>query len=380
MIPIELAIVRIRSEGEPMFTGHIRDISGRKRAEAELIESAKLGAVLAVLGFALNSEEPIEAVLSHYVEGLAHHLHDAYVCCWIADDRENVFKLEARGGESPGGGGPSEVVPLDGPGIGLIARDRSPYLTYALVDDPRVQDSAWAARGGLTTFVGYPLVVAGRVGGVLVIYARRVLSTAMLQALGPMAHGLAQYLERKRAQECSAAARIASGSCSSKCRGSSGRRTPGYGSCRPGAPGWDALTSCLSKARGRACRDISGPTTRSPPLVAHRRALLGESVSYEFRWMGMTYQCHVEPLSDRDGRTVGCIGLRSTSPGTGRWRRTSTRASWRCRSPARSSAGSSRNPRPRCPGSTSRGRPGRPSPRGGIITTTSTSPTGGSGS
>jgi PAS domain S-box-containing protein len=37
--PIELAITRIESEGLPMFTGYIRDITERKRAEADLRES-----------------------------------------------------------------------------------------------------------------------------------------------------------------------------------------------------------------------------------------------------------------------------------------------------------------------------------------------------
>jgi len=37
--PVELAITRIELEGSPMFTGYIRDISERKRAEADLRES-----------------------------------------------------------------------------------------------------------------------------------------------------------------------------------------------------------------------------------------------------------------------------------------------------------------------------------------------------
>src|SRR5262245_55226014 len=33
--PVELAVTRIQSDGPPLFTGHLRDISARKRAEAE---------------------------------------------------------------------------------------------------------------------------------------------------------------------------------------------------------------------------------------------------------------------------------------------------------------------------------------------------------
>lgn len=40
--PVELAITRIKTGGPPIFTGHIRDITERKRAEASLRESQQL--------------------------------------------------------------------------------------------------------------------------------------------------------------------------------------------------------------------------------------------------------------------------------------------------------------------------------------------------
>ena len=46
-----------------------------------------------------------------------------------------------------------------------------------------------------------------------------------------------------------------------------------------------------------------------PPIAAHRRALTGESVSFEHQWNGGVYRCHVEPLRDREGHIVGCLGF-----------------------------------------------------------------------
>ncbi|RME43081.1 MAG: GAF domain-containing protein, partial [Chloroflexi bacterium] len=46
-----------------------------------------------------------------------------------------------------------------------------------------------------------------------------------------------------------------------------------------------------------------------PPIAAHRRALMGESVTYEQEWAGNLYQSHVEPLRDAEGHIVGCVGL-----------------------------------------------------------------------
>ncbi len=45
------------------------------------------------------------------------------------------------------------------------------------------------------------------------------------------------------------------------------------------------------------------------PLVAHRKALLGESVSFEVDWSGRTYASHCEPLRNPDNSIRGVIGI-----------------------------------------------------------------------
>ena len=44
-------------------------------------------------------------------------------------------------------------------------------------------------------------------------------------------------------------------------------------------------------------------------LQPHRRALQGESVSYEKEWTGRTYRCRVNPLRDNGGRIIGTVGI-----------------------------------------------------------------------
>src|SRR6185369_15981760 len=45
------------------------------------------------------------------------------------------------------------------------------------------------------------------------------------------------------------------------------------------------------------------------PLVAHRKALLGESVSFEVEWSGRSYASHCEPLRNADRTIKGVIGV-----------------------------------------------------------------------
>lgn len=46
-----------------------------------------------------------------------------------------------------------------------------------------------------------------------------------------------------------------------------------------------------------------------PAIAAHRRALAGESVRYEFQWAARAYECYVAPLLDATQAIVGAIGV-----------------------------------------------------------------------
>ncbi len=45
------------------------------------------------------------------------------------------------------------------------------------------------------------------------------------------------------------------------------------------------------------------------PILAHRRALIGESTSFATEWMGRTFQSFVEPLCDANGAIIGTMGV-----------------------------------------------------------------------
>jgi len=48
---------------------------------------------------------------------------------------------------------------------------------------------------------------------------------------------------------------------------------------------------------------------QTPLIRAHRRALAGDCGDYPVEWKGRAFQCHVRPLKDAQGQTVGTIGL-----------------------------------------------------------------------
>jgi PAS domain S-box-containing protein len=47
----------------------------------------------------------------------------------------------------------------------------------------------------------------------------------------------------------------------------------------------------------------------SPPIQAHGKALLGESVTYELEWNKRIFEAHVQPLRSNEGEILGVIGV-----------------------------------------------------------------------
>jgi diguanylate cyclase (GGDEF)-like protein len=60
---------------------------------------------------------------------------------------------------------------------------------------------------------------------------------------------------------------------------------------------------------GRSLEDVLPPGEDGrEALMAHARALEGETADYESDWLGHRWQVHVEPLPDRAGRPAGTVG------------------------------------------------------------------------
>jgi PAS domain S-box-containing protein len=85
--------------------------------------------------------------------------------------------------------------------IGLIAQERRPHLTNEVQNDERISHPEWAKQEGMVAFAGYPLLIEGRLLGVLAMFARKPLAQDTLESLEMVADAVAQGIERKRAEE-----------------------------------------------------------------------------------------------------------------------------------------------------------------------------------
>jgi two-component system, cell cycle sensor histidine kinase and response regulator CckA len=200
-IPVELAITAILSDRAPIFTGVLRDITERSRADEAIRQRAQLSALGAAVGLSLTSTDSLACALQQCAEALVTHMEAAFARIWTVNEREGVLELQASAGLYTHLNGPHGRVPLGHFKIGRIARDRKPHLINTVIGDPQVSDQDWARREGMVAFAGHPLIVDGRVVGVMALFARHALSDAVISAMAPVADHLALGIERHRSAD-----------------------------------------------------------------------------------------------------------------------------------------------------------------------------------
>jgi PAS domain S-box-containing protein len=183
------------------IVGSATNITDRKKAEQALAEQLKLSVFTADVGIALTQNHTLPATLQNCTHAVVRHLDAAFARIWTLNEQENVLELQASAGMYTHIDGAHSRVVVGEFKIGLIAKDRQPYLTNDVLEDARVSDREWAAREGMVAFAGYPLIVDDQLVGVIAMFARYELNESTLIALASIADAIALGIKRKQTEE-----------------------------------------------------------------------------------------------------------------------------------------------------------------------------------
>jgi hypothetical protein len=200
-VAVRVSVIK-DSEGRVIKTrGVNQDITERERAEAAMAERHRLVTLLAEVGGALTGAESLRQGLQRCAEIVVRDIDAAFARVWTVNEKDGVLELQASAGMYTHIDGGHARVPLGKFKIGRIAESGEPHLTNTVLEDSWVGDPEWARREGMVAFAGYPLKVEERVLGVVAAFARQPMTTAVLQAFASLAHNIAQFVERKWAEE-----------------------------------------------------------------------------------------------------------------------------------------------------------------------------------
>jgi PAS domain S-box-containing protein len=176
--------------------GIATDITARISAARRASLHAEIHAAFSGL-----TESALEAILELSAESIVRYLDAAFARIWTINEQGNVLELQASAGQYTRLDGEHARVPVGELKIGLIAQERKPHLTNDVQNDERISHPEWAKQEGMVAFAGYPMVVDGRLVGVLAMFARRSLEPDVLETLALVADTIAKGIERKWAEK-----------------------------------------------------------------------------------------------------------------------------------------------------------------------------------
>jgi signal transduction histidine kinase/FixJ family two-component response regulator len=147
------------------------------------------------VGHALVTQESLSEQLKQCCAALV-TMGAAFARIWTYDATHELLELRASAGMYEHTTGPQARLSLGSLKAGLIAASREPIVIPNVIGDPQIQDQEWAAREGLVSFAGYPLIVGQRLVGVVALYTKAKLSSGMTVAIATIAGQIAIAVDR----------------------------------------------------------------------------------------------------------------------------------------------------------------------------------------
>lgn len=177
-----------------------KEIGESKRANNEIVERMRLAEFVARVSVVLTQQGPLRGALQGCAEAIVKHIDAAFARIWTLNSEQDVLELQASAGMYTHIDGPHSRVPVGALKIGLIALERKPHLTNAVIGDPRVDNQEWAKREGMVAFAGYPLIVEDNLIGVMAMFSRKKVEESVLKSLGAVADIIALGIQQKQTE------------------------------------------------------------------------------------------------------------------------------------------------------------------------------------
>ena len=200
--PVEVAITRIPTDGPPLFTAYLRDVSEHKRIEQH--RSARI-AVTQALSVAAGLPDGAAALLRAVCENLGWEVG----FYWAVD--ENATALHCVQGWHRSDVTVAEFESAScnrtfekGEGLpGSVWSTGKPRWLLDVVKEPQFPRAAAAAKCDLHSAFACPVSVDDRTLGVIEFFTKRIHApdADLLEMMGTVAGNFGQFLERKTAEE-----------------------------------------------------------------------------------------------------------------------------------------------------------------------------------
>jgi PAS domain S-box-containing protein len=201
-IPLELSFGEFEENGRRLFTGIARDMSERRQLERLLRAQLEVGRVLA-------ESESLSRAAPALLKGICESLGWETGQMWYLDREAQVLRWAAAWHGASIDSSQFEDASRNRTfvrGVGLPGRIWDSAVAESIPDvgsDPDFSRGEFAARAGLRSALGFPILVGQEVCGVFELLTRekREPDRSLLDMMNSIGHQVGQFVERRRAEE-----------------------------------------------------------------------------------------------------------------------------------------------------------------------------------
>ncbi|MEO6797503.1 MAG: EAL domain-containing protein [Candidatus Dormibacter sp.] len=200
--PIELSITALTEGERRRFSGFMRDITDRKRAE-------RMRDAHGVVSRALSQGGSLESVLAIVLHGIGSRLGWDIGQVWLLDQRDGMLRCDHQWvGDAPGVSDfatenkAARFAPGDGV-VGHVWLDRQTLWVEDIAQAQNFRLAATAARAGVTSAVFTPLFSGTELNGVVQFFsrARRPSEPSLVQLMGDLSGRMGEFISRTQSEE-----------------------------------------------------------------------------------------------------------------------------------------------------------------------------------
>lgn len=171
-----------------------------RRYGKRMEEQLQLHSLSAAIGLAATQNTSLRERLDACCTLLVSHLDIAFARIWVMQDDERFLELQASAGIYTRIDGTSRLKQVGhGNKIGHIAFSKRPYISNQLIGDPQIIDQEWVKREKMAAFAGHPLIIGGKVLGVLAMFSRAPISQMVIKVMASIADFIALAIDNVKA-------------------------------------------------------------------------------------------------------------------------------------------------------------------------------------
>lgn len=178
------------------------EVEWRKQIENSLYAQLRLAEFVAHINSIIVQDNTLNIMLDNCADTLINHLNVAFARIWTFNENNNMLELQASAGmDTPATRIDSlhSRVSIDKCIVEFIAKNREPYVTNSVIDNPMVSDQEWAKQERIAGLAGHPLVLGKQLVGVIAVFDQKPIAGTCIQMMKSVANEIALGINRKQA-------------------------------------------------------------------------------------------------------------------------------------------------------------------------------------